>query len=392
MIPAVHIAVPSLTTLGLHLTDGHVPKLKEFLDTVGDLCPNIEEFFISIPRPHDFDETICGYIRRLKNLQKLCSDGISLDADMILGLSEKSTLKHLLITLEPDTLDWVPSFPSPPIFPTLIFLEISCELLEPYDSLEPIIGLLSCIRIPALEHLGANITGYPSEEAFRSYIMTVRNICSSDSLLGFKFCGGECFPIPDSQSVDPDYQLTLDNVRPCTTFVNLRALDINLALWSVELTDNDMLVLVSAWPHLQYLGINDQWGWRTAGGITLRGLSQLLQARQSLSYLCVAIDTESYTDLPPSFKTESHPAPTSLTINLANSRIPKPEDVPALVEAFGKLGLQTCSFLAWEGAEMGNDVLDTFAQNEEWSRVFDEMTQAPEAVEEQKLTGNAKSG
>lgn len=374
MIPAVHISVPSLTTLTLHLTHGHVPALKDFLDTVGDLCPNISRVRIRIHRPHnlsELSETICRHIQRLMKLRVLDSRGVTLDTDMILRLSEILSLKHLSFSLNPDApVDWITSSSSAPMFQNLAYLGVASQ------SLESVTGLLSCIRLPVVENLDADFTANPSKETFRSYITTVRNICSPDSLAKFRIHG---IRNPETPDIRSSHRLTLDDVRPCMAFVNIRSIHINLPRWSIELTDSDLLELVSAWPHIHTLCINDEWGWRTTGGITLHGLSQLLYTRRSLSYLCIAIDTESYSDLPPKPYTCFLPLPNPLTINLVDSLIRKAEDVPRLADAFWKLGLHPCCFLAWDGMEMEDqeDDMVYHHQKHEWSRVFDGVDQGP---------------
>lgn len=153
--------------------------------------------------------------------------------------------------------------------------------------------------------------------------------------------------------------------------INLLHVHINLQ-WSVDLTDSDLLALVSTWPHIHTLLINDKWGWRTTGGITLQGLLQLLQMRRSLSTLCIALRTESYTDLPHDVETTFLPPPSPLSINLADSPI-RSADVPALVDVFMKLGLSTQFFLAWDGADMEH--VESALYKRAWNQVFDQVTE-----------------
>lgn len=387
MIPAMHIAVPSLTALILILTYGHVPALKDFLDTVGDLCPNINRVQIRISPPHDLCETICSHIRRLTNLQVLDSRGVTFDTDMILYLSERPALKRLSFTLDRISPGRVPLSCSVPVFSALGCLETSSR------SLEQVMDLLSIIRLPVVEDLNADFTAYPLEETFRSYVTTVRNTCPSDALAGLRIRG---IGRPRTPLILSTHRLTLDGVRPCMGFVNLRSIHINLPRWHIDLTDSDLLALVSTWPRIRTLLLNDQWGWRTTSGITLRGLSRLLQIRPSLSYLCIAIDTESHADLLHEFETGStgFPLPSvPLMINLADSRIRKTEDVPGLVDAIWKLGLNTSSFLAWEGIDMEVEEGDPVHQKHEWSRVFAEVIKGPPSpAGEQDLAPIVESG
>lgn len=364
MIPAVHIAVPSLTTVCLQLTHDYVPELKAFLETVGDLCPNINRVRIYATRSHsspDLDHTIRDYIRRLANLRTFDCRGVILDADMMLHLSKIPTLKHLSLLLNP------PYFPSSSpalIFPTLAHLETSSQ------SLETVAGLLSYIRLLVVEDLNAVFSACPSQETFRSCITTVQNVCSPNSLARFRIYGIEN---PRTPLIQSDHRLTLDDIRPCMALVNLSHVHINLPGWSVDLTDSDLLALVSTWPHIRTLRLNDEWGWRATLGITLYGLSQLLRTRLSLTHLCIAIQAGSYTDIPRDSETRFLPTPQMLTIDLVDSLI-QPADVPALVEAFWNLGLHTCVFSAWGGVGMkGREGAVDYKR--EWRRVFDGVVQ-----------------
>ena len=366
MIPAMHIAVPSLTSLFLNITLGHVPGLKDFLDSVGALCPNIKQFRIHIPPPHPFDETICSHIRRQTNLQSFLCHGVILDADTISHLSKLSTLTHLSLKLIPDVSGWIPSAGSPFVFSSLARLEVNSR------SLELVTGLLSCSRLPVVEHLGVNFLGHPSKETFGSYITTVRNVCASNPLISIGVRGTGPSLIIGGTNHGPQDRLTLDDVGPCMAFVNLCHIHINLP-WSVDLTDSDLLALVSTWPHIHTLLINDTWGWRTTGGITLHGLLQLLQKRRSLSTLCIAIRAESYTDLPHDVETGFLPPPDPLMLDLADSPI-QAGDVPALVELFVKLGWVTDFFVAWDGHNM--EVLaGAPVYRRLWKEVFDQVLQ-----------------
>ena len=383
MIPAMYIAVPSLTSLYLNFTLGHVPALKDFLDSIGALCPNIKQLRIYIPRPHPFDETIRSHIRRQTNLQAFDCRGVILDADTISHLSKISTLTHLSFRLVLDVFDWIPSSGSAFVFSSLARLDIKSK------SLESVMGLLSCTRLPVVEHLGVDFLGCPSKETFGSYITTVRNTCPSHPLTSFEIRGMKPPIIFGGIYSESPHRLTLDDIGPCMAFSNLLHLNINLP-WSVDLTDSDLLALVSTWPHVHTLLINNEWGWRTTGGITLHGLLQLLQKRRSLSTLCVAIHTESYTHLPHEVETGFLPQPGPLMIDLADSPI-QPADVPALVEVFVKLGLFTHFFSAWDGLNM--EVLEgAMVYKRAWNQVFDQVMEKFPGPRERNSVADGESG
>lgn len=367
MIPVAHIAVPSLTTLDLHFTHRHVPVLKDFLDAVGNLCPNIKRFRIHIFHCQIFHEDISSYISRWANLRILDFHGVVVNADTISRLSEISTLAHISFTLIPGMTDWIPSG-SVSVFPRLIHLETTSE------SLEPVMGLLSCTRLPVLRNLIVICPQRPSKDNFKLYMTTVRNVCSLSSLSNFMFFNNKSprFPLFGTPDDESDDQLTLDDLRPCMDFFNLCQLRLDVK-WSVALTDSDLLTLVSAWPHMQVLHVNERWGWRTTGGITLRGLLRLLEKRRSLSFLCVAIHTESFTAL--SRELDEGLVPSSpLWILLADSDI-QAADVPALVDAFVELGPYLRFFIAVDGLVGRRSREGALDRRREWRRVLDGVSE-----------------
>jgi len=149
--------------------------------------------------------------------------------------------------------------------------------------------------------------------------------------------------------------LGLDDLRPCMAFSNLRHMELNIEC-NVDLIDGQVLTLASAWPKLEHLLINADWGWDSLGGITLGELVQLLQTCRSLRGFALAIDTQGYT--------ESHPsqAPASLgltfppefSIDVVDSII-EAESVSAVATFFS--GIATCiesdfCFRAWNGEPM----------------------------------------
>lgn len=78
--------------------------------------------------------------------------------------------------------------------------------------------------------------------------------------------------------VDEQPCLTLDDLLSYKDFGDLCKIDIDVA-WSVNLTDADLLDLVSTLPQLEELIINNHWGWKMGshvGGIMLHRLVQLL--------------------------------------------------------------------------------------------------------------------
>ncbi|KAF8420318.1 hypothetical protein L210DRAFT_3325093, partial [Boletus edulis BED1] len=82
--------------------------------------------------------------------------------------------------------------------------------------------------------------------------------------------------------------LGFKDLQPCLVFSNLRVMYINVG-WNVDLTDGDLLTLASAWPCLEDLSINMDWGWNTAAGIMPDGLLRLLESCRSLKTVVLVI-------------------------------------------------------------------------------------------------------
>ena len=363
LIPAVHIAVPSLMSLHLNFTRKlrHIEALQDFLDTVETLCPNIKRYQIDLPRPHLFHDTIRTHMCRQSNLEAFGCQGVLFDADTISHFSQMTTLRSLSFTPVPDVSDWTLPSDSTFVFSTLTHLELRSK------SLAEITGLLSCIRLPAVEDLKVTFTIHPSKETVESFIKTILIACSSISLAKIEIRGVQRSRIFGGVTSESRHRLTLEDLRLSIAFINLRHVYINIQ-WFIGLADDNLLALASAWPHIHSLVINDQWGWRTTGGITLQGLLQLLQKCGPLCELCIAIHTGSFINPPHGFDMGSLTPPSLLTLNLADSPI-RSADFPALVDVFVKLGMPGCSFSAWGGMNME----DVEEPKRAWNQVFERV-------------------
>lgn len=344
--PVVHVAVPSLTSLTLHVHfyPGGGCLSRHFLDTAADLCPNIRQFRIYMSRPHPLDETISRHVGRWMNLQVVDSHNVALNVGAITHLSSMSTLTRLSFTLSAKLAEHISDLDFPFVFSRLAHLEIHSE------SLASIGGLLPHIQLPVVKGLVAKAWSSPSKQSVETYLTTIRNACPSDTLTHLKLLDiGDQMRNPIHLDPQTHYHLTLDVLIPCTAFTNLRGIHINLK-WCVDLTDADLLVLASASPLLEHLIINDMWGWRTQGGITLDGLLQLLRACPLLYDMCFAIDTLTFTQIPDGLDV-GFPARRRLWMNVVDSDIDA-EDVPGLVSMFTEIKLEPALFMAWSGADM----------------------------------------
>lgn len=95
-------------------------------------------------------------------------------------------------------------------------------------------------------------------------------------------------------------QLTLDDFPFYKTFDDLYVMCVDLP-WSVALTDADLLHLVHKSPHLTELVINIEHGWTpndVCNGITLNGPAELLRSCPSLKIMKLAIDTQTFIEIP----------------------------------------------------------------------------------------------
>jgi hypothetical protein len=381
--PVVHVAVPSLTSLDLNLRfpPGGTSLCKNFLDSAGDLCPNIKRLRISFFGHHPFDETVSRNVCHWTNLQIVDCRDVTLNADALTHLSSMSTLRSLSFTLSAEIAERILPFGSVFVFFShLAYLEVVSE------SLEPITDLLTRIRLPAVRGLVVKFLRRPSKQTVEACSIAVRNACPFDTLIHFKLLNLRAQiwnTINLNLHQQTRHQLTLDVILSCTAFGNLRGIHINLK-WSVNLTDADLLDLVSASPRIEHLIINDIWGWRTDGGITLSGLLRLLQKCPSLYDFCLAIDTRTYTQIPGGLDVR-FPARPRLWMNIVDSHI-GPADVPALVFVFTELRLDPAIFTTWSGADIENFAGAGLARYL-WETVY---RQVGEAFFEQSLVSEAQ--
>lgn len=112
--------------------------------------------------------------------------------------------------------------------------------------------------------------------------------------------GFHSFPLGSiSTGVPPPacHTLTLRDFMPLTCFKSLGRIDISVN-HSIHLDDNDLRSLVSAWPHLYSLSLNDTAGWRVKSGITQIGLIAMLDCCPDLQKLCIALNTDAFIEVP----------------------------------------------------------------------------------------------
>jgi len=85
-------------------------------------------------------------------------------------------------------------------------------------------------------------------------------------------------------------------LMPLAQFRSIETLIIDV-MCKVQLTDGNLSSLVSAWPHLRTFSLNNMHGW-TNFDITQVGLLRMLECCPSLETLCIAINTNAFTQVP----------------------------------------------------------------------------------------------
>ncbi|KAF8555281.1 hypothetical protein OG21DRAFT_1483955 [Imleria badia] len=284
-----------------------------------------------------FSSCIC----RWRDLHEVDCADISLDVDAFAHLSRMPALTQLEFRLS-DTL--LP-FDSPLFFPNLHHLTLYSEFLD------PISRLLSRTRLPAITDFAATIQTCPSKQRFSSFLASVQTSAISHTIQKLYFCQ-RLGVLDDSRPGEDPRVLGFEDLQSFMTFSNLRGIDLNIA-WPVDFTDSELLALALAWPHLEYLLINTDWGWRTLGGITPNGLLQLLQTCRSLSRIALAIDTRGYTEFRESPASLGLSLPRTLSINVIDSRLEE-QSVPAISAFFA--GIAPCPDFAFSAQALGPSV------------------------------------
>ncbi|KAF8439362.1 hypothetical protein L210DRAFT_984946 [Boletus edulis BED1] len=206
-----------------------------------------------------------NYICRWQNLTSVICRQVALDVHELVHLSRMPALTELHFmssaTLSP--------FDSPLFFPSLHNLTLVSQ------SLKPISRLLSQIWLPVVRSFTASIRDCPSRPQLTSFWASFRAASTGHTVERLKLTLPYFFSTNFTRSEAP--LLGFEDLQPCLAFSNLRLIDISVG-WNVDLTDDDLLTLASAWPCLEDLFINMDWGWNTTAGITPNGLLRLLES------------------------------------------------------------------------------------------------------------------
>jgi hypothetical protein len=373
-MPLLHLPLPSLDCLDVKFKN---PDLFEnSLESFAKFSPNIRTISIRIQQPvNTFSKIEPSYICRWRNLCAVICPQLALDVDALVHLSRMPALTRLNFSLSAT----LPTSDSLLCFSNLHGLTLHSK------SLDPISRLLSQTRLPVIANFIAYIHSYPSKRELTSFLAGVptSNVDHTIETLHLT----QSFPPSNNVLRSEAPPLGLEDLRPWMAFRNLRSIQLNIE-WNVNLTDTQVLMLASAWPKLEILEINRDWGWNSLGGITPGGLVQLLQACRSLCEVALALDTQGYTESCPS----QAPASLGLTlpcfeINVVDS-IVEAESVSAVAAFFS--GIATCSksdytFNAWCGEPM-----EEFPNMEDYAELWDDvLDRVDAAVSRRSLFGDS---
>ncbi|KAG9316255.1 hypothetical protein JVU11DRAFT_2283 [Chiua virens] len=382
--PLLYQPFPSLISVEFLNSFSSLSVLQTFLGSSPRDSPNIERLSVRVSRDGNdaVDRVVSDYICRWSNPRIVLCDHITLNIDAITHLSCTPNLTQLKFTLGeiilPDRITTLQEL----CFDRLQTLHVYCA------SLSLVSKLLGRIRLPVITDFVVEFKINPSKQQLAS-IFTYLQSSVSDSIT--KFCLVQRrFPSRLDVADASGLVLVYDDLRPTMAFRNLRHFELNLQ-WNVGLTGDDLLGLTAAWPCLEGLLINREWGWRRdLNGVTPEGMVRLLQTCPSLSQLALAIDTRSCDNgclkAPPSSSC-SHPTrrsnPThSFSIDFLDSVI-TPAAVPAMAAFLADtVPSDLLSFTARNRCYVGFNGFSAIVRRREHITMWREvLTQANEAIE-----------
>lgn len=336
-LPLLHLPLPSLVRLDVQVNN---PRL--FLDSFAsfpDFFPNVRELVISVYGDTRFIKIGSSCFSFWRNLHEVCCPYVALDENAITHLSRMPALTRLDCALTRSVT--FPASNSPLSLTTLRKVFLNSYFLDPISL------LLSQTRLPAVEEFSVYVHNCPSRQELSSFLAGVQTSTAGDTIEELDL-SQLCHLLGNFRSEAP--LLGLKDLRPCMEFSHLRDITLDIK-WDVGLTDGEVLELASAWPKLECLSINSDWGWNSRGGITPGGLVQLLQTCQSLVDLALCLDTQGYTEFPESPASLGLPlSPTFSSLDVLDSII-EAESVPAIATFISGIATYTAgyfSFSAWE--------------------------------------------
>ncbi|KAF8549996.1 hypothetical protein OG21DRAFT_1514611 [Imleria badia] len=341
----LYMPFPSLTSLDVWtINKENLDSLQGSLESFSMLSPNIRSLSIYFcEQPHIdimFSNLVSSYICRWRDLQSVDCGLVALDVDALAHLSRLPALTRLSCT---------PSATSPPSDSPIFFTNL--HHLTLYSKfLGPISQLSTRVRLPAITHFTSFIYHHPSKQCFSSFLASVRTSVIGHTIQELKLKEEEGYdPLQEAaEAVDVMSILGFGDLQLFMAFSNLRRIYISLG-WKVDLSDRELLTLASAWPHLEHLLINAEWGWNTPGGITPNGLLQLLGTCSSLSDIALVIDTRGYIEFPESPASLGLTMPPTFSIDVLDSTLAA-ESIPAIAAFLAGIAFHSAlSFSASNG-------------------------------------------
>ena len=334
------LPLPSLISLDINFKSPQ--SFRDFLESFPELSSISRRLTLHMDHSDiAFSSFFSRSVYRWQNLETLICPETTLDVDALVHLSRMSALSQLTFRLS--ATSQVSDSP-------LCFSDLNESAVFSKD-LHSISRLLSRSQLPAITDFSAVVDSCPLREELSSYLDSVRTSNADHTIENFTL--DQSSPLPSNDVRSEALLLGLEDLRPCMTFRNLRRLELSVE-WNVELTDSDLLVLASAWPHLEDLIINVNWGWNTSGGITPKGVLRLLQTCRSLRGFALAIDTQDCTESPPSelLAGLGSTLPPILFVDVLDSII-EVDSVPAIIAFFTAIASHSkFAFSAWEGDGM----------------------------------------
>lgn len=164
------------------------------------------------------------------------------------------------------------------------------------------------------------------------------------------------------------HTLTLRDFMPLACFKSLGRIDISIN-HSIHLDDNDLRSLVSAWPHLYSLSLNDTAGWRVKSGITQIGLIAMLDRCPDLQKLCIALNTDAFIEVPSDREGIENTA--LRTLGLADSLIEARATV-AVAAFLSDIFPNLTTIVAWDSVVMSRR-LNAGIYAERWMHVSEQV-------------------
>ncbi|KIJ65160.1 hypothetical protein HYDPIDRAFT_27882 [Hydnomerulius pinastri MD-312] len=272
---------PSLLTLHFDptLTWGTVWSLPEFsmLSSLGELCPSLQDF--SLARLHHecgpgaLSQMLCTMFK----LECLAT-AEDINATALAHLANLPLLRKLSLAVCPSLVSPSLQLPNRGGFKQLADLAIAS------DTLQLVTNLLASMHISPSK-IGVRSQTSPDPLVLRSFFVTLSSHCAISALRDIDVCDEM------KRAVPPNSVVVIATFRPLLKFHQLQILRIDVAC-AVNITDEQLGEMASAWPDLLELHINDHHGWTATSKITFSGPLSLLQKCGRLLNLFIALNTD----------------------------------------------------------------------------------------------------